>query len=164
MVHKKRRHWRWSGTPTAGTLVIICSPYTVTTPAAASSSSLTIESGSTLDLGIINGHSFGSISTGSGTLRIASSTYFPAGDWGNFLGPSGGTVEYYQTAAGTLTLPTTYTLPGGGTANITGYYNLITSPYNASHIILPNTNLTVYNNLTVGCSSGRRHCQLHNTD
>jgi hypothetical protein len=147
-----------STTPTATTLVYVCNGKTVTTTAAASSSSLSIEPGATLDLQNISGHNFGTIinttGIGSGTVRIASSAYFPTGDWANFLGSSGGTVEYYQTAAGTLALPTTYTLPGGGAANITGYYNLITSPYNGSNIILPNTNLSVYNNFTVGYSTG----------
>jgi len=70
------------------------------------------------------GHTFGTIlnnsTTGCGTLRIASSGYFPTGDWSTFLGSAGGTVEYYQTAASaTITLPATNT----------NYYNLITSPY-----------------------------------
>jgi hypothetical protein len=143
-----------AGIPGANTLVIICNSATVTTPVAASATSLTIESGSTLDLGIVTGHNFGSIPTCNGTLRIASTNYFPRGDWTNFLGTAGGTVEYYQISAGTLNLPTTYTLSGGGTANITGYYNLIASPYNTSSIILPNTNLTVYNNFIVGYSTG----------
>jgi Domain of unknown function DUF11 len=122
-----------------------------------SSGNITILSDGVLDIGATNGHSFGPIitsGTGNGTLRIASNNYFPKGDWGNFLGTSGGTVEYYQTSAGTLNLPTTYTLPSGSTANITGYYNLTTSPYNSSNIILPNTDLTIYNNLTVGYSAG----------
>ena len=136
----------------------VCNGVTVTTTAAASSSSLTIEPGATLDLGSVTGHSFGTIinnaTTGSGTLRIASSNYFPTGDWGNFLGVSGGTVEYYQTAVGTLNIPATYLLPNGTTpANITGYNNLITSPYSGANIVLPNTNLTVYKNFTVGSSS-----------
>ena len=146
------------GTPTSSMLVYVCNGKTVTTTAAASSGNLIIEAGSILDLGAVTGHNFGSVPnskvSGNGTLRIASNNYFPTGDWGNFLGSSGGTVEYYQTAAGTLNLPTTYTLPGGGTANITGYYNLIASPYNGSNIILPNTNLTIYGNLTTGYSAG----------
>ncbi len=145
-------------TPTSSTLVYVCNGDSVWTPAAASAGSLIIETGSTLDLGTVIGHSFGAISnskvSGNGKLKIASNNYFPNGDWGNFLGTSGGVLEYYQTAAGTLNLPTTYTLPGGGTANITSYCNLITSPYNGSNIILPNTNLTIYQNFTVGYSSG----------
>ena len=143
-----------AGTPNGSTLAIICSPFTVTTPVAASSSSLTIETGSTLDLGNVNGHNFGSIPACGGTLRIGSTNYFPTGDWSNFLGIAGGTVEYYQTSAGTFNVPTSYNLPAGGSNNITGYYNLITSPYNGSNVILPNTNLTIYNNFTVGYSAG----------
>ncbi len=143
-----------SAIPVAGNIVVVCSPYIVTTTAAAASGSLTIETGATLDLGNVNGHSFGSIPACGGTLRIASSGYFPTGDWGNFLGTSGGTVGYYQTAALTLNLPTTYTLPNGSSANITSYCNLITLPYSGSNIILPNTNLTIYKNFTVGYSPG----------
>ncbi|HTR81766.1 MAG TPA: hypothetical protein VMM58_09065 [Bacteroidota bacterium] len=121
------------------------------------SGNITILSDGVLDIGATSGHNFGPIissSSGNGVLRIASNNYFPRGDWGDFLGSTGGTVEYYQTSSGTLNLPTTYLLPSGSTANITGYYNLTTSPYNASNIILPNTNLTVYNNFSAGYSSG----------
>ena len=111
------------------------------------SASLTVAAGSTLDLQTYTGHTFGTIlnnsTTGCGTLRIASSGYFPTGDWSTFLGSAGGTVEYYQTAASaTITLPATNT----------NYYNLITSPYDGKNIILPNTNLTIYNNFTAGYS------------
>ncbi len=117
-----------------------------------------IKSDGVLDIGITNSHNFGALPntkvSGTGKLRIAGNNYFPTGDWGDFLGNTGGTVEYYQTAAGTLNLPTTYNLPVAGSANITGYYNLSTLPYNASNIVLPNTNLIIYNNFTVGYSSG----------
>ncbi|MFZ1978203.1 MAG: hypothetical protein WAV76_09625, partial [Bacteroidota bacterium] len=127
---------------------------------------ISIYSDGILDIGLTNGHNFGGIPnskvSGSGTLRIASTAYFPRGDWGNFLGASGGTVEYYQTSASpaTVNLPTTYTLPSGSTANITGYYNLIISPYKASSIILPDMNLSIYNNLTIGYSAdgGTANC------
>jgi hypothetical protein len=121
---------------------------------------ISILSDGILDIGLTNGHNFGGIPnskvTGSGTLRIASSGYFPIGDWGSFLGNTGGTVEYYQTSTSpaTINMPVIYTLPGGSTVNITGYFNLIISPYNASNIILPNTNLSVYNNFTIGFSAG----------
>ena len=121
------------------------------------SGNVTILSDGVLDIGATTGHNFGPIissNNGNGTLRIANNNYFPTGDWGDFLGSTGGTVEYYQTSAGTLNMPTTYLLPSGSSANITGYYNLITSPYNASNTILPNTNLTVYNNFTAGYSAG----------
>ena len=118
-----------------------------------------IQTDGVLDIGTSNGHNFGSIQntkvSGNGRLRIASSGYFPTGDWGSFLGTSGGSVEYYETAASSsLQIPSTYSLPAGGTANITSYYNLTTLPYNNSTITFPNTNLTVYHNLTVGYTSG----------
>ncbi len=60
---------------------------------------LFIAGGSTLDLGSTQGHNFSAItgetSSSQGTLRISSSNYFPQGDFGHFLGPDGGTVEYY---------------------------------------------------------------------
>jgi len=122
-----------------------------------STGNITIRSNSVLDIGATTGHNFGAVIsevTGNGTLRISSNNYFPRGDWADFLNSAGGTVEYYQTASGTLNLPTTYLLPGGSSANITTYYNLTTLPYNASNIILPNTNLIIHNNFTVGYSSG----------
>ncbi|HUI30215.1 MAG TPA: T9SS type A sorting domain-containing protein [Candidatus Acidoferrales bacterium] len=147
-----------STTPHVTTVVYVTNGTTVTTTLADSSGNLIIEPGATLNLETVTGHSFGTIvnnpASGSGTLRIASSAYFPKGDWGNFLGINGGTVEYYQTAAGTLNLPTTYALPSGSTANITTYCNLTASPYNASNIILPNTNLTIYKNFTAKYSAG----------
>jgi hypothetical protein len=119
-----------------------------------------IKSNGILDLAGTNGHNFGSLPnttvSGTGVLRIASTNYFPTGDWGDFLGGSGGTIEYYQTATGSMQMPSSYTLPSGGTASITGYYNLITSPWGDgnSRIILPNTSLTVYNDFTVGYNAG----------
>jgi len=60
---------------------------------------LRLIAGSTLDLTNTQGHDFSSIPeetiNGAGTLKISSSNYFPAGDFGDFIGPDGGTVEYY---------------------------------------------------------------------
>ncbi len=64
-----------------------------------------INSGSTLDASYYTSLNFGTNTggavTGRGTLRIATAN-FPAGDFTNFLGTSGGTVEWYL-PAGELT-------------------------------------------------------------
>ena len=61
--------------------------------------SLTIYANSVLDLKNFTGHNFGALPdkgvTGTGTMRIASNSYFPRGDFGDFIGENGGTVEYY---------------------------------------------------------------------
>lgn len=74
--------------------------------------SLTIEANATLDVGTTTGHFFGlvheSTVSGTGTLRISSSTataVFPGGDFGDFLGEGGGTVEYYTTGTQDFIMP-----------------------------------------------------------
>ena len=81
-----------------------------------SSGTLQIATGSALDLKTTTGHNFVVLPDqkvkGTGTLRIASGI-FPSGDFGYFLGPNGGTVEYYTETApsnigAAFTIPTTY--------------------------------------------------------
>ncbi|MDP4115603.1 MAG: hypothetical protein Q8903_05685 [Bacteroidota bacterium] len=126
------------------------------------SGNLVINTNSTLDIGTTTGHSFGSLPdskiAGKGTLRIASTGYFPSADWGDFLGQTGGTVDYYTTSATSLNMPTQYTLPSGATMNINSYYNLKSSPYSGSNIIFPNQSLTVYGDFTIGSTSGGINC------
>ena len=81
--------------------------------------SLTIEANATLDVGTTTGHFFGlvheSTVSGTGTLRISSSTataVFPGGDFGDFLGEGGGTVEYYTSGID-------FTMPAGNKTTIT---------------------------------------------
>lgn len=103
--------------------------------------SLEIATGSTLDLGTTTGHTFGvntGAITGRGTLRIASAV-FPAGDFTNFIGPSGGRVEWY---GATKTIPAT-----SATIALGNYYDLLINPNAGQTITLPATNLTVYNDL-----------------
>lgn len=124
---------------------------------AVNTGSLTINPGSTLDLGITTGHNFGVIPdqkiTGAGTLQISSSTptaVFPGGDFGNFLNSGGGTVEYYSnatTGAASFTLPVSYNASGTA-VNITNYNNLNINAGSAKTIVLPNTDLIVFNNVT----------------
>ena len=141
--------------PTSSTVVIIGNatyPHTVTvTSNTRQSANLTIAAGSTLNLQHYTGHNFGSISTSSGTLRIASSN-FPGGDWGNFIGSSGGTVEYYTTAtSGSITVPTT-----SETALALSTYRKLKFTHSDTYsIILPDRDLTIYDDLTVtGSGSG----------
>ncbi len=119
---------------------------------------LQINNGSTLDLQTTTGHNFGAIPdtrvSGTGRLRLSAGTataVFPGGDFGNFLSGGGGIVEYYSTAAlgqASFTLPVSY-ISGTNTISLKGYNNLVTSPASGKNIILPNTDLHIYNDFTV---------------
>lgn len=120
---------------------------------------LQISTGSILDVRATTGHDFGALPdlkiTGTGKLRIASGN-FPSGDFGNFLGPDGGIVEYYTETAplnigAAFTLPTSY-VAGSSTINITTYNFLSISPATGKNITLPNTNLTVHKDLNINIS------------
>jgi hypothetical protein len=142
-----------AGTPCPTCPVVIGSAdgslaHTVTiTDAAKSCGSLELDLNAFLDCGTITGHSFGTnvgggTVAGRGTLRIASAI-FPAGDFINFLGPNGGTVEWY---GATKTLPATGPTPQN--LNLLNYYNLILNPANGQTITLSANDMLVYNNLT----------------
>ena len=80
--------------------------------------SLTIEEDAVLDIGATTGHFFGlvheSTVSGTGKLRITADSpnaEFPGGDFGEFLGENGGTVEYYTTG-------TDFTMPMGDVTSI----------------------------------------------
>jgi hypothetical protein len=117
-----------------------------------SSGSLYIETGSTLDCNTRIGLNFGPNAangvTGRGTLKISAITaglgVFPGGDFTNFIGPSGGTVEWYGN---------TKTLPSNGPAPnnlvLDNYYSLKINPTAGQTITMPSSNLTIYGNLTV---------------
>lgn len=126
----------------------------------AASGSLTIETGSTLDLGTTTGHNFGSLVgeqiAGSGLLRLSSSAgtaEFPAGDFTEFIGASGGTVEYYRTTTN-FTIPTTSAAPTS--QSLLNYRNLIVNvEAGAGGIItMPNLNLRIFEDLTIQGLSG----------
>ena len=82
--------------------------HTITTGAAARSCGrLTLDTLATLDCGTVTGHNFGTNSSGviggRGRLRIgatgaAVAAMFPGGDFTDFVGPNGGTVEWYGNA------------------------------------------------------------------
>lgn len=142
-----------SSTPGPNTIVVIGNGsdinHNVTISAAGRScGALFIAFGSSLDLGTTQGHNFAAIPeetvTGGGTLRIASNNYFPQGDFGEFIGPNGGTVEYY-TAGLNITIPTTSSITG---LVLNQYRNLILN-HTGNLITLPNINLTIHDSLIV---------------
>lgn len=143
-----------AGVPTAGTVVIIGNEnhnHTITVTAnGAVAGSLIINAGSTLDLQTFTGHNFAGIPergvVGNGTLRIASGT-FPSGDFGVFIGPDGGTVEYYTTTA-SITIPNT----SASGLPLTTYKNLKLTHSGALTITMPNQDLTVYENLIIAAT------------
>jgi len=118
----------------------------ITTVANSFCGSLALNTNATLNCSTFTGHNFGTSTggsvTGTGTLRIASAN-FPAGDFTNFLGSNGGTVEWYGTS---------YTIPSIGPSpqflSLANYYNLVLNPNSGATITLPASNLTVYNNWT----------------
>jgi gliding motility-associated-like protein len=113
--------------------------------------SLTIYNGSTLDLRNFTGHNFEAIPekgvSGTGTLRIASNNYFPRGDFGDFIGESGGTVEYYTITPtpGSISIPVSSDVTA---LALDHYYNLVLNPATGSTITLPNSDLRVFNDFT----------------
>ncbi len=160
--------------PTIADLVVIgdggSNNHTVTISSGSKSvSGLQLSYGSTLDLQTNTGHVFGSVTdapSGFGTLRISSaaaSAAFPSGDFGDFLGATGGTVDYY-TATGSsvaFTMPTQY-LVDSNPITITGYYNLILSPAAGKKVTMPNTDLLVYKDINVTGASGTDIAQFNN--
>lgn len=159
------RNWNdndsWSETGHAGTdnagapnfwdNVVIGNDHTVyVTNNNNSCATLEIEEGSTLDLRTTTGHTF-NVVTGSGKVRISSlgsPARFPTGDFGLFLGESGGFVEYYSIGAVDFTIPTRQ----GPTENltpITNYRNLELTPAAGRTITMPNSDLEIYDTLTV---------------
>jgi len=120
----------------------------------ASSGSLEINSGSTLDLQTYTGHNFGTLPNqtvgGTGTLRISSSATtaeFPQGDFGAFINQEGGTVEYYTNG-------TSFTLPENSAdgLNLSTYNNVSLMAAGTNVITLPNIDLRVYNDMTAGAT------------
>lgn len=143
------------GVPGPNTIVIIGDDthnhtVTIRTPNE-ESGALFIAEGSMLDLGVTQGHNFAAIPeetvAGAGTLRISSSNYFPAGDFGEFIGPNGGTVEYYSNTVN-IDIPQ---LSDGGLV-LNNYRNLILNNQ-GNTITLPESNLVVYEDIVVTGSS-----------
>jgi fibronectin-binding autotransporter adhesin len=129
---------------------------------------LAINAGSTLDVGIYTGHNFGTFQnspiTGSGTLRISSATAtaeFPAGDFGNFIRSTGGTVEYYTTGAQDFTIPLISATPT--LLPLISYRNLTLTPASVRFIVMPNQDLRIYGNMTVQGASSTGIAKLNST-
>jgi hypothetical protein len=101
--------------PAESSPVVIRIGHTITIPADENDKrvgSLEIQENAVLDVTTSTGHFFGliyqSTISGRGTLRISSATptaEFPGGDFGEFLGENGGTVEYYTTGTQDFTMP-----------------------------------------------------------
>lgn len=130
------------------------------------SGGLAINAGSTLDIGVSTGHNFGTFDntqiTGSGTLRISSSTataQFPAGDFGNFIRSTGGTVEYYSTGAQSFSIPATGNTPTN--LPLITYKNLVLIPGSGQFIRMPNQNMRIYNDMTVQGTSATGIAELN---
>lgn len=133
----------------------------------ASSGGLEINAGSTLDVGTFTGHNFGALLdapvAGSGTLRISSATataQFPAGDFGNFIRTSGGTVVYYSTGTQNFTIPLSSDSPT--LLPLITYRNLVLAPGTGRSIIMPNQDIRIYDNLTVQGASATGVARLTN--
>lgn len=147
--------------PGSNSVVRVGNGHTVNVTAnGATSGSLLIESGSTLDIGTTTGHNFGALIgeqiTGSGRMRISSSVgtaVFPAGDFSEFIGPAGGIVEYYRISTN-FTIPTTSAAPSS--ISLATYRNLEVNVESGvgGTITFPNLNLTIYDDLTVKGLSG----------
>ncbi|HTF17629.1 MAG TPA: T9SS type A sorting domain-containing protein [Chryseolinea sp.] len=120
----------------------------------ANAGGLEISSGSTLDVGVFTGHNFGALEDapigGSGTLRISSNTataQFPAGDFGNFIRASGGTVVYYSTGAQNFEVPLSSATPTF--LPLITYRNLVLQPAAGRTITLPNLDIRIFGDLSV---------------
>lgn len=123
--------------------------------------SIVIGNNSVLDLGVTTGHNFGIYTAGSipnsGTLKISSATpvaEFPAGDFGIFLGATGGIMEYYTTGSVDFTIPSTSAAPSS--SPLISYRNLTIRPAVGQYIEMPNVDLLVRSSLNVigGASTG----------
>jgi fibronectin-binding autotransporter adhesin len=122
-----------------------------TTADNATSGAMVISQNSILDIGITKGHNFGALVEqkvlGNGRLRIshdsdAAEAQFPDGDFGQFLGAEGGTVEYYTTTS-------SFFLP----LNIPFYNNLEFSCVTNHNIRFrsgyPGNKLLIHGNMTI---------------
>ena len=130
------------------------------------SGGLEISAGSTLDVGVTTGHNFGAFDNqqiaGSGLLRISSAAataQFPAGDFGNFIRATGGTVEYYSTGAQDFLIPTISANPTN--LPLTTYRHLILTPATGRFIRMPNEDVLIYGNMTVQGASATAVVRLN---
>ncbi len=132
----------------------------VVTANGAVAGSLTLENGSTLDLGTTTGHNFGSLVgeqiAGSGRLRISSAVataQFPAGDFSQFIGATGGTVEYYRTTTN-FTVPTTSAAPTNLTLDTYRYLVMNVQAGAGGIINFPAQDLRIFEDLEINGLGG----------
>ncbi|MEJ2054044.1 MAG: hypothetical protein P8X42_09005 [Calditrichaceae bacterium] len=124
--------------PSPGDNVTILDGRTVTVTANNhSTASLTINAGSTLDLGNTSGHNFGNVS-GSGNIYI-SSMNLPSGTFTDFISPSGGTLKITNNSNQNRTLP----------AGLTTVNNLIIETTRSNRRIDLGHSITINGNLTL---------------
>jgi len=126
--------------------------------------SLLIGAGSTLDLVSTTGNNFGALpystAGGSGRIRISSAVstaIFPAGDFGLFFQPNGGTAEYYTTTSN-FTMPLITASPT--LMNIPTYRKLIFTPSASYRIAFPARDLTIYEDVTINGSTNTAEVNL----
>lgn len=113
------------------------------------SGNLQIQASGVLDCLSYTGLNFGVVTNpvnGSGRIRI-STNVFPAGDFTEFRGINGGTVEYYTPAGSSFTIPTTSSAPTNDP--LTYYHHLMLTPATGRTITMPNINMMIYGNMTV---------------
>lgn len=128
--------------------------------------SLVISGGSVLDVTTTTGHNFGALPNtqvlGSGRLRISSASSkaeFPAGDFGNFIRTSGGTVEYYSTGSQNFAIPELSASPAN--LPLITYRHLVLTPAPGRYIQMPNQDETIYGNLTIQGQSATAAAHLN---
>ncbi len=118
------------------------------------SGSISIKQGSVLDIKTTTGHNFGTVIPGSlGKLRISTTVataVFPAGDFGNFLGANGGTVEYYSGTVDFL-IPQVSSAPTSRAIN--NYFNLLLTPSSGRVITMPDIDLIINGTMTLSGSA-----------
>ena len=135
----------------------------------AQAGSLQISSGSILDVATRKGNNFGVLTDfdviGSGKLKISSTlpnAEFPAGDFGQFIGESGGTVEYYTTGAVDYNIPATSISPSF--LNLVNYRNLEVTPAAGRIITMPDVDIQVFENFTSkGIGTGQTNLNTVNS-
>ncbi|BDX37481.1 hypothetical protein CYCD_08360 [Tenuifilaceae bacterium CYCD] len=137
--------------PGVNDVVIIGNGHTVTLTANASSASLQIEENSILNVQTFTGGNFGMVlnhpSGKNGKIRVTSSNAalvrvysFPGGDFSDF-NVNKGTTEFYSTDGRSTALSF---LP----STVRSYGNLMLTPFNQDNLALPNTDVTIYGDLT----------------
>ncbi len=142
-----------SSIPTPSTLVVIGDGNTYNhivtiTQNGAKSGGLKLAVGSTLDLINTSGHNFSSIPeetvTGGGTIVISKSNYFPQGDFGDFIGPNGGTIEY-KAEYEAINIPKTSDVTG---IELNQYRNLKIRP-SKFDVNIPDIDMIIHENLEI---------------